>query len=312
MSITSSVNSDGDKAIDGSAGVEDDYTYYSPAHSAYLIHWTGQDIDTTYDKHWFKDHSSKTNSEVTQLYITRLKSILKYGLWLTDDNESITMKDNIYTRPTHCRTCFTELKLSAIRGHARSYGRLGIGFKRPFVLNRFGRPMVYFHDGRNNWFEPCMCNPAKHSYDEFFSCFLKPMNQKTPDTTMRYTFYDESEWRIIYSNEIANRLMDQGHDDVVKAFVPAKAFSPEFQQEIGGLSPQPRALIPINDRWFAMIIYPSLSVKVASESDSELRQLIHTLKPEMSMPGSYSNHNPAWLEPYSKPFEIDLDACRNF
>lgn len=308
----SSVNSDGDKAVDRSAGVGDGYTYYSPAHSGYLIHWTGRDIDKTYDHDWFENHSSTTKSEVTQLYIARLKSIVKHGLWLTDDNESITMDDNTFTRPAHCRTCFTELKLSTIRGHARRYGRLGIGFKRPFLLNRFGRPMVYFHDKRNDWFEPRMWNPTKHSYDEFFSCFLKPMSQKTPDTTMRYTFYDESEWRIIYSEEIVVRLRDQGHDEVVNAFVPAEAFSPEFQQEMEGLSPQPRALIPIKDQWFAMIIYPSLAVKVASESDSELRQLLYTLKPEMSMPDSYPKRNPAWLEPYSKPFEIDLDACRNF
>jgi hypothetical protein len=157
-----------------------------------------------------------------------------------------------------------------------------------------------------------MWNPAKLSCDEFFSCFLKPMNQKTPDTTTQYSFYDESEWRIIYSEEIVARLRAQGHDKVVKTFVPAEAFSSEFQQEIEGLSPQPRALIPIKDRWFAMIIYPSLAVKVASESDSELRQLLHTLKPEISMQDSYTKGNPAWLEPYSKPFEIDLDACRNF
>lgn len=312
MNDTTNQNPDGDQPYSGTAGVGDDYTYYVPAHSDFLIHWTGNDIDHDNDPDWYSNHSSATDSDVTRLYFTRLKSILKYGLWMTEDDESITMRGNAYSRPAHCRTCFTELKLSMVRGHARRYGRLGLGFKRPFLLNRFGRPMVYYHDQWNDWFEPRMWSPRQPSYCDFFSCFLKPMSEKTPDTTMRYTFYDESEWRIIYSDEIAARLKDRGHTEVLDHFVPERAFNHEFQREIDAYPKRPQALIPIKDTWFAMIIYPSLAAKIASESDPEIRQLVKNIKPDGPMPPNYPKCNPAPWEPYGKPFEIDLDSCRNF
>ena len=314
LPLQSSPGSDEDEAVVNEAGIGDDYTYYSPAHSDYLIHWTGHDIDADNDAEWYTGHMSTTDSTVTDLYMGRLKSILKHGLWMTDDDETVTMKDTSYARPSHCRTCFTELKLSMIRGHSRRYGRLGIGFKRFFLLNRFGRPMVYYHDSRKDWFEPNMWHSPSDSYDEFFACFLKQMSEKTPDTTMQYTFYDESEWRIIYSSEIAERLKARGHSDVLQHFVPRHKFSAELEQKIVELPAhlQPKATIPVKDKWFAMIIYPSIVAKVASEGDPELRRLIGDLKLATSLPSSYEKRNPAGLAPHSKPIEIDLDACRHF
>lgn len=290
----------------------EDYTHYAPAHSDYLIHWTGIHIDNDHDPDWQTKHSSTTDSDVTTLYLDRLKSILKYGLWMTDDDESVNIKGKEYRRPSHCRTCFTELKLSIIRGHAKRYGRLGIGFKRPFLLNRFGRPMVYYHHKYYDWFEPRMMEPPNEAFSEYFSCFLKPMSHKTNDTTMRYTYYDESEWRIIYSEDIASRLKKRGHQKIESLFVPEDKFSSDFQEAISSAQKKPSALIPVNDAWFTVIIYPSLAVKVASQSDSELRELIETIKPNRSMQNLYDKKNPAWLEPHSKPVEIELDACRNF
>ena len=101
-------------------------------HSAFLIHWTGKDIDSEDDQHWYRSAKSKTSKYCTEAYIERLKNILKYGLWMTEEQ-----KDDLYFGhndaikiPTIPQTCFTELKLSESRKHARRYGRLGIGVKR--------------------------------------------------------------------------------------------------------------------------------------------------------------------------------------
>lgn len=297
----------------GSARIGEDYTHYVPMHSDYLIHWTGgRDIDNIYDPVWYKDLASTTDSTVTRLYLDRLKDILRHGLWMMDDNEMIRMDGQSYPRPSHCRTCFSELKLSTVRGHARRYGRLGIGFKRFFLFDRLGCPMTYYHSSRANLFTPALWEGHPSSYNEFFACFLKSMTEVTSDTTMKYSFYDESEWRIIYSDEIARRLASCGKTNVLNYFVPEGSFSSELRQLVAGLPRQPRAVIPVRDRWFAMIIYPSLATKVAAEADEEIRNLINSIKPSDSLLRTYPKRNPAWLEAHNKPIELDLDACRNF
>ena len=300
-----------------------DYTYYVPAHSDFLIHWTGLDIDKKYDSEWYNEPSSATASNVTRLYLERLKGILKHGLWMTDDNEEITINGRNYPRPKHCRTCFTELKLSSVRGHAKSYGRLGIGFKRFYVFNRMGQPMVYYHEMRPNWFAPAYWNVPQNSFTEFFGCFLKPMTTRPSGETrtLVYSLYDESEWRIIYSNEIRNFYDKTGLSKNYKdlgSIMPEDRFSDEIkafiksQNSATNSSVQPKAVIPVNDEWFTMIIYPSLAAKVEAEADAEIRRLICDIKPEISSRPSYEVQNPYQFEKNSKPIELDLDACRQF
>lgn len=74
---------------------------------------------------------------------------------------------------------------------------------------------------------------------------------------------------------------------------------------------KPEYLIPIenNGKWFTIIINPSLNVKVASEKDGEIRKLIKDIKPDAKQ--NYIKEL-APCEKFSKPIEIDLDACRNF
>ena len=67
----------------------------------------------------------------------------------------------------------------------------------------------------------------------------------------------------------------------------------------------------MKDQWFAMIIYPSISVKVRSEGDSEIRNLIEAIKPTKSFI-EIRDENQAYAEPNSKPIEVDLDSCQNF
>jgi hypothetical protein len=74
-------------------------------------------------------------------------------------------------------------------------------------------------------------------------------------------------------------------------------------------SKRPRYLLPL-DNWFAFIIYPSLAVKVRAEADTNVRDLIKVKKPTLSC--ADDPRSSAGFERYSKPFEIDLNACANF
>ena len=114
-------------------------------HSDFLMYWTGKDIDDEYDKNWYESDKSKTNivHKVNNLYLTRLYNTLKYGLWMTEADEGeLCFGGSNMTIPLVPKTCFTELKLSESRKHARKFGRLGIGVKRNFLFDRSGRPLT--------------------------------------------------------------------------------------------------------------------------------------------------------------------------
>jgi len=97
-------------------------------HSDFLIHWTGKDIDYLCDKQWYKSDKSKTNKNCDGRYIKRLHDTLKYGLWMTVEEKNPLCFGNIsISIPNTPQTCFTELKVSESRKHAKRYGRLGIG-----------------------------------------------------------------------------------------------------------------------------------------------------------------------------------------
>ena len=294
------------------------YTYYIPVHSDYLIHWTGKDIDKDHDPDWANEHSSITNEDVNELYLKRLKFILKYGLWMTKNKEDeyLEISGERINRTSPERTCFTELKLSYVRSHAARFGRLGIGFKRFFLLDRLGSPMTYYQPDRKNWFfPPYISNRKDYNPNDFFACFLKHMTGKANDNTLEYKYYDESEWSIIYSDEIKSKLEKLNKNNITNYFSkPSLIEDEKFQKYINqNKFVKPEFLIPVKDQWFCMIIYPSLAVKVEAEADNDIRKLIGELKPTKPpniKAGQYMN--PAPLENYSKPIEIDLDACRNF
>lgn len=293
------------------------YQNYKPVHSDFIIHWTGKDIDLEYDNKWTRNHSSSTNAISTQKYLQRLKNILKYGLWMTEnhDDEYIKTYKGEIKCPIHSRTCFTELKLSMARSHAAEFGRLGIGFKRFFLFDRIGAPMLYFSEHRWNWFQPPLFDNHNISNDDYYTCFFKSMTQKANDSTLQYKFFDESEWRIIYSNSIKNKLVKIGLDHINSHFINFEDIKePEFIDYCNDSKIKPKFLIPVQDKWFAMIIYPSIEVKVKAQSDNDIKNLINSFKKlyESNM-DKYTNVNkPAPWEPFNYPIEIDLDTCRNF
>lgn len=271
-------------------------------HSDFLIHWTGKDIDREYDQPWDKVDKSKTSKNCTEAYIKRLTNTLKYGLWMTKEE-----KDDFYfdgreiSIPTIPQVCFTELKLSESRKHARRYGRLGIGFKRPFVLDRFGRPLVYYHHKKircDKLLEACVGKLVNDNDNKYLLNYFKPMNSK--DKPITYDWYSESEWRIIFFRELLARklIIDPRDHENIEANEYFLSLSAEEQNKL-------QYLIPL-DGWFAMIIYPSLDVKNKAQQERS-----NGIKNEIIRIKDLNDHGNR-VEGRNWPIELDLDACRNF
>ena len=265
-------------------------------HSDFLIHWTGKDIDTLYDEQWYESDKSKTNKncDVTGKYIKRLHDILQFGLWMTEQNDGALCFDGTSILiPQTPKTCFTELKLSESRKHARRYGRLGIGVKRPFLFDRLGRPLVYYLQRKIND-DIFLKDYSPNIVNKNLLNFFKPMNSST---TLNYDLYAESEWRIIYFEELLTNslIIDPLDKKNEKEHEYFKKLTPEEQAKL-------KYLIPLNG-WFAMIIYPSLDVKNKAQQDNSpcgIKKQIEQIKERDDIEGKN------W------PIEIDLDACRNF
>jgi hypothetical protein len=292
-------------------------------HSDFLIHWTGYDIDRKYDPEWWKRRDSVLNKEIIKPYLERLKYILKYGLWMNRGEDAVEFNSKRIKIPLVARACFTELRLSEVRMHAQKFGRLGIGFKRFFVFNRLGFPMIYFRPEREHWLlPPLLYGRDETEIKEFWACFLKSMDEKRiSGQLLEYKQFDEAEWRIIYSKEIEERLRSMKKETICKLFKkPGDISDSEFQDYIKKYDSEKKLefLIPLEDlklttsQWFTMIIYPTLAVKVASEANKEIRSEIERLKPTASVMKLNELISSASYEYYSKPVELDLDSCRNF
>lgn len=286
----------------------------NPVHSDFLVHWTGCDIDREYHSDWFASTYSLTNTQTTALYLDRLKNILRHGIWLNRAEEDSRLNHNV-GRPNPPRACFTELKLSQVRLHAAKFGRLGIGFKRFFLIENMGIPMVYFPAERETWFFP---NHLNREYEEtdYFSCFLKPMFEMRGVEGLKYSFYDESEWRIIFSPEIAAHLIERNQEQITRRFIRGDEYEdPDFLDYLrrNNIKTRPEYILKLRypERWLSLIIYPSTAVKVAAAKDPELSDLISKLKPDYP-DSEYDLNNPLQYEMHCRPIEIDLDACRNF
>ena len=275
-------------------------SYDYAVHSDFLIHWTGKDIDGQYDPSWHEEHNSMTRQQVVvACYIKRLRDILRYGLWMTEEDEPQTFLVGPQTIhiPATPQCCFTELKLSESRKHARRYGRLGIGLKRPFLFQRSGRPLAYFGFGKDSdndkFFKTC----AVELTDKRLLNFFKPMNSDT--STLNYDLYGESEWRILYLKELLKRhkIIDPRDEQNVAEHNYFNSLPSESREKL-------KYLIPL-DGWFAMIIYPSLPIKNYAQRDEDIVGLITKLKSKRSDHGNL-------VEGGNWPIEVNLDACRNF
>lgn len=275
------------------------------ARSDFLIHWTGSDIDRAYDPCWYEtvlpSSEMRADSPAAKPYASRLLNILRFGLWLTaeEDVQSVKVGRTEVAFPATPKVCFTELKLSDSRHHARRYGRLGIGFKRPYLFSRGGRPLAYFKSeaGINNdpFFEACATELTNKNLLNYF----KPMNDTVTDLT--YKYYYESEWRILFAEELlkSRKVIDPRDPVNEKEHDFFTSLTEPEQKKL-------RYLVPV-DGWLSMIIYPSFWIKnmvksdPAGEVDAEIRR-IKEKRPDEGNECEEGN----W------PIEVDLPAIRHF
>lgn len=282
-------------------------TFDYAIHSDFLIHWTGKDIDDECNEnHWYNDASSKTCNCCTDKYIKRLSDILEFGLWMTESSDDYKILIDDFHKATGIEkkkievaktaaTCFTELKLSESRKHAKEFGRLGIGVKRYFLFNRSGRPMVYYGPKNTIKNDPFLKECYANFKNKELLNFFKPMD----DYRYRhnnYIHYAESEWRILYDKELkkSDFIIDPRESKNEDTYS-------EYLDSLGKNTEKLKYLIPL-DGWLSMIIYPSLDVKIKARKELKIIRGIKEVKAK----GGFGK------ESQNCPIEMDLDACRNF
>jgi len=285
--------------------------YAQTVHSDILIHWTGSDFDGAVSDDLYnnpsREHPSTTNEDLNKKYITRLSNILRYGLWVKEDKtgDYVVINNIKFELPKHPRVCFTELKLSESRKHAFKFGRLGIGFKRLFVVGAGGHPVYYLHNQGKSMFFPSCKSELKESRYAFF----KRMNSDPGD--LNYDLFAESEWRIVYDPELhmekyfvnpRGNLIEEFNKYPYNKRLNFKDFELFCQSAIE--DDRLKLFLPLNG-WLAMIIYPSPDVKNIART-SGIHELIQDIK--INNPKSISPK----YEQEMMPVELDLDLCDHF
>jgi hypothetical protein len=179
----------------------------SVLHTKFLVHWTGKD---------FHSPASEIEDDNMRIkYVNRLIDTLKNGFLMQKnegEEERIYDLEGEWIQSPVSRTCFTEIKLSEAKKHARIYGNLGIGVDREYVINRYGNPVFYVVNGKGSNIGVCarkvMKFLEKNNKDilmEFGTLlsYFKKMGERDSDNLL---YYDELEWRITH----LNRLEEEG------------------------------------------------------------------------------------------------------
>ena len=117
---------------------------------------------------------------------------------------------------------------------------------------------------------------------------------------LNYDFYGESEWRIIYFQELLSQrlIVDPKDPKNTEEYNYFCSLTTAEQNKL-------KYLIPL-DGWFAMIIYPSLDVKNKAQHGTP-----NNIQTEIVRIKNLPDHGNA-VEGGNWPVEVDLDACRNF
>lgn len=94
--------------------------------------------------------------------------------------------------------CFTELKISEVSDHTKRYGKLGIGFKREFLMKRGANPVFYCPNalyGVPNTNLPAIAAKADEVDGlNVLLSFIKEMSEQGKDDML---YYNEKEWRLL-------------------------------------------------------------------------------------------------------------------
>ena len=106
-------------------------------HRRQLFHWIGGNLES--DRKMNADQKASA-------YIEYLRGSLDKGLWIKPPREKDELGKDGEFRINSPICCFTETTLSEIEFHNRTYGKLGLGFPKRFVMTHGGRPVNYIND----------------------------------------------------------------------------------------------------------------------------------------------------------------------
>lgn len=208
--------------------------------SDFLVHWTGKDIEKKYQALKGNCCEEYISAACCEDYVKRLRDTLigkdnkteNMGLWMTKVDEELYL-EHVPFGYSWNMTCFTETRLSLAAKHVKSYGRLGFGFRRSFVMNLHGIPVHYVtgtHDDVAKHFNRQIQSLKRLSenINEIKKCLTKcnvsniledfsVMNHiigKLPDSIANnllyiknmseclnphdFKYFDENEWRVLY------------------------------------------------------------------------------------------------------------------
>jgi len=169
-------------------------------HSEILVHWTLKELV-----------NRESTEDVCRIYIKRLQDFYKTGIRfnIPDDPPDIVIGVGHRTElPRRPMISFTELRLSEVDMHMKKYGRLGIGFRRDFLMTWGANPVFYLQSkdqgivNTNLKIMPKLIERLKSNIEdipaakalEVFLTYFKPMDK--PDGEP-FDNYDEMEWRIV-------------------------------------------------------------------------------------------------------------------
>ena len=177
-------------------------------HSDILIHWTSQELAG----------QPLSDQNIQNAYVDLLRSIYSKGLRFSrPKNPDVVVGVNsntvLHTLPI---ICFTELRLSQAQEHAHQYGKLGIGFRREFLMTWGANPVFYMQSKNQGIVNTNLSGLAKlenkpDGLDVFLS-YVKPMGEPCSD---QYSYYDQSEWRIVackFGNQWPERFVESEGD----------------------------------------------------------------------------------------------------
>jgi hypothetical protein len=116
------------------------------AHYRQLFHWIGKNIEHPAPG---KKHLSK--EEKQKRYVKYLKESLEKGLRLPY-HKAETISPGSKLSFSGNFVCFTDNRVSECEFHCKTFGQLGLGFTKAFVMRYGGRPVHYINPVRTDEF----------------------------------------------------------------------------------------------------------------------------------------------------------------
>lgn len=159
-----------------------------------IVHWTGRGLP-----------DCNTPDGVCE-YVERLASVYREGLHLslpesTDILRSVNPND--VALPHLPCICFTELRIRDAVRFATDYGKMGIGFRREYLMKYGANPVFYLQSASFGIVNTNMSELRKIVKQEYLPAadvilaYCKPMNRICEEAMV---YYEEHEWRIVQAS----------------------------------------------------------------------------------------------------------------